>query len=120
MLPRFPGQIRLRFAHDEAPVDRADFFFFRDGQNRVKGATHRARHEFRANHRPAVFFQPANFAFEIFGPAVVMKRDHVRFSELDLFDFAEVGPVRGLVHAADSAGERLGGIDFARPFECFG
>src|SRR5258708_31143595 len=51
MLPGFPGQIGLRFAGDESPVDGADALLLGDGENRVEGAAGGTRHEFRADDR---------------------------------------------------------------------
>src|SRR5260370_14933909 len=79
MLPRFPGEIGLRLASDESPIDAADPLFLGNRQDRVKRAAHRTGHEFRADDGAVALLQANHFALGILPPTVVMKGDAVGF-----------------------------------------
>jgi len=93
MLPRLPRQVSLRFAGDETPIYRSNALLLRNRQYRVKRAAHRAGHKFRADHGAVVSLQPGHFAAEVFRPAVVVKRNNVRLTQLNLLQFTEVRPI---------------------------
>src|SRR6266536_4927252 len=94
MLPRLPGQVRLRPAGDEPPVDHADPLPLRDRQYRLERASHRARHVLRANHRSVVPLEPRDLTPEVLRPAVVVKGDDIGLAQLNLLQRTEVGAVR--------------------------
>src|SRR5580704_5750217 len=116
MLPRTPGEERLRFSGDKAPVDGGDFVFFCDGKNALKGAALGPGHVFGTQDGPVIFLQFFKVLQKVGGLAVIVEGENVGLLELDLLDgveFFEGSPVP----VPEAAGEGLRGTDFASPSE---
>src|SRR5580704_15012012 len=119
MLPRTPGEERLRFSGDKAPVDGGDFVFFCDGKNALKGAALGPGHIFGTQDGPVIFLQFFDVLQKVAGLAVIVEGENVGLFELDLLNRVELfegSPVAG----PKAAGERLRRIGFAGPGEGFG
>ena len=77
MSPGIPGEICLRLARDESPIDRSDPLLFCDRQDRVKRAAGRTSHIFGADHGSVVLLQPGDFTLEVFGSGIVVEANDV-------------------------------------------
>ena len=118
-IPGIPRQPGLRFAGNQAPVDRSDTMFLRNRQRVVEGAARAARHVFGADEWPVILLQPFDALLEILRPAVVVEGDDVGLIDLNATHGVERF-VGGPVSVPDAAGERLRGVLLASPCEDLG